>query len=229
LTKVPYGRGGRPAKADDPDTWLTYEKAIALHRCLPNGKGGGVGIELGDLGADQHLVGVDLDSCIDESGCLALWAEKILAELDSYAETSPSGKGVKAFFLCASEDIRPLLEALGVTEPNQDGVKRSVGSNGADHGPGVELYTARRYFAVTGKIVPGKPDRIHLLDWPQLERIVKLIPPARSTNGSDSGGRDSSRSAIAFRKGAALRRAGKSFEEMVAALRDDPDVGDWAR
>jgi hypothetical protein len=229
LTKVPYGLGGKPAKADKPETWLTYEEATALYRRIVNGKGGGVGIELGDLGTDQYLVGVDLDSCIDESGCLALWADKILAELDSYAETSPSGKGVKAFFLCASEDIRPLLEALGVTDPNQAGIKRSVGGDGRDHGPGVELYTARRFFAVTGKLMPGKPDRINVIDWPQLERITRLIPPARSTNGSANAGRDSSRSATAFRKAAELRRAGLHYEQMVDALALDPETTAWVR
>jgi hypothetical protein len=229
LTKVPYGLGDKPAKADKPETWLTYEEATALYRRIVNGKGGGVGIELGDLGADQYLVGVDLDSCIDESGCLALWAEKILVELDTYAETSPSKRGVKAFFRCASEDIRPLLEALGVTDPNQAGIKRSVGGDGRDHGPGVEVYTARRFFAVTGKLMPGKPDRINMIDWPQLERITRLIPPARSTNGSASGGRDSSRSAIAFRKAAELRRAGLDYEQMVDALALDPETADWVR
>ena len=40
LTKVPFGRDCRPAKADDPSTWLTREEASALakstlvHACV---------------------------------------------------------------------------------------------------------------------------------------------------------------------------------------------------
>ena len=37
------------------------------------------------------------------------------------------------------------------------------------------------------------------------------------------------RSRIALRKGAAVRRAGKSYEEMCAALRSDPETADWCK
>jgi len=117
LTKVPYGTGGRRAKADDPATWVVRSEATALAARIANGHGGGIGYELGDLGNDLYLAGVDVDSCIDEKGCLALWAERILAELPTYAETSPSGSGVKSFFYCASEDVRPFLEAIGIVDP----------------------------------------------------------------------------------------------------------------
>src|SRR5262249_11094239 len=80
LTKVPYGASGRPAKANDPSTWLTRAKAVELEKRITNGLGSGIGLELGDLGADLYIVGFDLDSCIDENRCLALWAEKILTE-----------------------------------------------------------------------------------------------------------------------------------------------------
>jgi Virulence-associated protein E-like domain len=198
---------------------------------LLNGKdSGGIGIELGDLGSDTYLGGIDLDSCIDANGCLALWAEKILAELDTYAERSPSGSGVKAFFYCSSEHVRPFLELIGITDPNQWGIKRSLDGDARNHGPAVELYCAGRYFAITGSLLPGKPKRLTLLDWSALERLAWLIPPIRFTsNKTGIAGRDNSRSAIADRKCAALRRAGKNFEEMCAELRADPDTADWVR
>src|SRR5208337_4316993 len=40
---------------------------------------------------------------------------------------------------------------------------------------------------------------------------------------------DSSRSAVAFRKGVALRSAGRTYDEMVEALRTDPETADWCR
>jgi hypothetical protein len=169
LTKVPYGAGGKPARANDPNTWLNHNEAQALAKRITNGRGGGVGYELGDLGCDIYVVGFDLDSCIDDDGCLALWAEKILAELgNTYAERSPSKTGVKSFFFVAAEYVRPFLALLGVTDPGQWGVKRSVGKDGRDHGPGVEIYCASRYFAVTDDLWPGKPDKLATLDWPQL-------------------------------------------------------------
>jgi hypothetical protein len=61
------------------------QQAEKLAQMKVNGRGGGLGIQLGDLGDGLFLGGVDLDSCIDESGCLAPWAEPFLAALDTYA------------------------------------------------------------------------------------------------------------------------------------------------
>ena len=227
-TKVPHSPHGGLAKADDPATWGTRAQAEALAAAIVNGTGGGIGIELGDLGADTYLAGIDLDSCIAADGCLALWAEKILSVVDTYAERSPSGTGVKVFFYASGDDVVPFLELIGV-EPGSWGVKRSIGANGRDHGPAVEIYVSHRYFAVTGDLWPGKPERIALLSWKQLEQLVKLIP--RKLGGPGGGGRDTSRSAKAFNDGARLRREGKTFEEMCAALRthSDPDIASWCR
>jgi primase-polymerase (primpol)-like protein len=80
-TKVPYGRGGRPAKADDEATWLVRAEAENLARRIVNGVGGGVGYELGDVGNDLFIAGIDLDSCLKD-GVLAPWAAAIL-DLDA--------------------------------------------------------------------------------------------------------------------------------------------------
>jgi hypothetical protein len=224
LAKVPYGTGGRRAKADDPATWITRAEATDLARRIVNGLGGGVGLVFGDHGGNLYLSGGDIDSCIDEKGFLALWAEKILSELDTYAERSPSGTGIKSFFYISAEHVRPFLELIGVNDPAKWGTRRSVGEDDRNHGPAVEIYCARRYFAVTDNLWPGKPDAIALLDWPQLERLAQLVPQRRV-------GRDNSRSAKAFREGARLRPEGKSFEEVCDALRrhPDPDIRDWVR
>ena len=167
-----------------------------------------------------------MDSCVDPDGAVSPWAAAILAAAPTYAETSPSGTGIKAFFYIVAEHVRPFLDAIGVP-PEGWGARRSIGDGGADHGPAVEFYAARRYFAVTDDLWPGYPDRVALLGWPALERIAALIPRPRSSSTSKRGG--DSRSAIAFRKGAEARRAGKSFEEMAAALRADPETADWVR
>jgi hypothetical protein len=233
LTKIPYSPSGKKARADDSQTWGSRSEAERAAAKLLNGTdNGGIGIELGDLGADVYLAGVDLDSCIDDCGCLAPWAENLLVALPTYAEISPSGVGVKAFFYVAAEHVRPFLGLIGITEPDQWGAKRSVGQNGADHGPGVEIYFSHRYFAVTEHLFAGKPDRIAMLDWPALGQLARLIPNARMMGSSSaSGGRDASRSAKAFREGARLRREGKTFEQMCEALcsHADPDIAAWTR
>jgi hypothetical protein len=230
FTKVPYSAPDKPAKANDPSTWLTRHHATNVARSIANGHGGGVGYQLGDHGADLFLAGCDLDSCLAAASSLAPWAEPILAALDTYAERSPSGTGIKGFFWLANEDVRPFLELLGVSDPEKWGTSRSIPGERpkTDHGPGVELYCALRYFAVTDQLWPGKPARLARLDWQALQHLARVIPPANE-NGAAGNGRDNSRSGAAWRKGIALRRAGKSFEEMVDALANDPETAEWVR
>src|SRR6516164_1399482 len=84
-TKVPGNPHGGAAKANDPRTWGTRTEAEAAARGLSNG-GGGIGIQLGDLDSDQFLGGLDLDSCLDEDGTVAPWAEAIVNAVPSYTE-----------------------------------------------------------------------------------------------------------------------------------------------
>jgi hypothetical protein len=209
--KVPYSiRGGR-GKADDSSTWGTRAEArarfdlIAQHIVVEPGKGG-LGIVLGDVGGAIHLAGLDLDSCLDEDGHLADWAAAILAAMASYTEVSPSGRGLKIFFYTSVAHARSFLELAGITNPGQWGLKRTIGPNGADHGPAIEVYFSHRYFTVTGRHWSTQPDQIAMLEWPDLERLAALMPaaPTNVAAGSKSrrgNGRDTSRSAAAFRKG----------------------------
>jgi hypothetical protein len=222
-TKVPCQTNGSMAKTTDPRTWSTRAEVERAVPRITNGSDGGIGIVLGDLGHNLHLAGIDLDTCIALDGTVASWAAAILDATRTYGETSPSGTGIKLFFYIASEDVRPFLDRIDV-EPTGWGCRRSApGADGRDHGPAVEVYAAVRFFVVTERQWPGTPDALALLDRTQLDRLALLIP-ARSR-----GGGDKSRSAIAFRKGAELRRAGKTFEEMCEALRADPETAEWVR
>ncbi len=228
VTKVPYAPDGRKAKADDPSTWGTRVEAAARAELIINGHGGGVGIELGYIGNDLHLAGLDLDSCLVD-GNIAPWAAAILQAAQTYAEVSPSRNGIKAFFYTATEDVRPFLDRIGV-QPGAWGCRRGIpGEDDKDHGPAIELYVAGRYFAVTNHQW-GPADRIALLDADTLARLAPLIPPAKSTDAVGStASADNSRSAAAFRKGVALRREGKTYSEMVDALLLDPETAEWTR
>jgi putative DNA primase/helicase len=154
-TKVPYAPQGGRARADDPGTWGTLAEAEASAAKIVNGQGGGIGIQLGDLGGDTYLAGIDLDCCLGEDSTAAPWAETILSAVPSYAEVSPSGRGLKVFFYVACQDVRQFLERIGA-QHGQWGVRRDLpGEDARDHGPAIEVYLSHRYFAVTGRRCTG--------------------------------------------------------------------------
>jgi primase-polymerase (primpol)-like protein len=97
--KVPYAPQGGRAKADDHSTWGSRAEAEARAARIVDGQGGGVGIELGGLGGDTHLAGIDLDSCLSEEGALAPWAEAILSAAPTYATTFGRSSTGLAFWI----------------------------------------------------------------------------------------------------------------------------------
>lgn len=122
--KIPKAVGGGNAKSNDPSTWGTLGEAIA--EAERNGYTG-VGIEL-----DNGLVGIDLDGCVHD-GQIDPWAQEIIDEVGSYAETSPSGTGV---------------HILATGDPG------TLGALGrANHSKGIEVYNHGRYFTVTGSAI----------------------------------------------------------------------------
>jgi hypothetical protein len=125
-TKVPFIAGtDRRASHSDPETWRYYATACqALARHPDRYAGVGRVITEGD-----PYVGVDLDDVRDPATRqLSSRALEFLRKLDSYAEVSPSGEGVKVW-------IRADLP-------------RSYRK------PGLEVYRARRYFTTTGAFLP---------------------------------------------------------------------------
>lgn len=77
---------GYGAKANDPETWTTYEEAVLS---MQHFKFNGIGFEF----ASGYL-GIDLDNVINEHGQLTAAASEIVEIMDSYTEYSPSGKGL---------------------------------------------------------------------------------------------------------------------------------------
>jgi len=257
-TKVPYIGTGRKAEADDPSGWLTHDDAVKLAKENENGAGGGVGIQLGCCG-NLWLAGVDLDTCRDtQSGALEPWADEVLQRLGSYAEISPSGTGVKAFFLIDPADIDPAREIMGTTHGRQ--FKRA---DGGSHPPAIELYTSNRYFAVTWDGLADQPGELRHVGLDDLRWLVEVAGPrlagkvkdANPTGEPGDGSDDilsrlsrvassdqrvatalrnaatmagGSRSEGAFGLGGALKRAGWSFADMKAALLACPATREWA-
>jgi Protein of unknown function (DUF3631) len=225
--KVPYSPTGKKAKADDPSTWGTRVAAEVCAARLANGAGGGIGFQLGDLGNGMFVAGLDLDSCLAPDGTSAHWANAILVAVPSYAERSPSGRGIKIFFCVRRETVRPFLNRIGVLSDHW-GTRRGIpGEDDRDHGPAIEIYFARRYFTVTDDRWSGAPLELATLDTTQLDRLAALIPSQKASETRRNAGADTSRSARAFRKGLEMRRAGASFEEFCEVLRTDPETASW--
>jgi hypothetical protein len=231
-TKVPYAPQGGKAKADDPRTWGTRLQAEAKVREIANGAGGGVGIMLGDLGDGTVLGGIDLDACIGDDGASTSWADAILDAVPSYAERSPSGRGIKLLFRTPADLVRTFLNRVGVHSEAFGCRRPPPGETGADHGPAVECYFAGRYFTVTGDRLPDAPDNIAMLDQCVLDRVANAIPskadatPAAAT-ATGTGKGDNSRSGAAFRLGLRLCRDGKTFDEFKQAVKTDPETAAW--
>jgi putative DNA primase/helicase len=223
-TKVPYSPAwSGTAKTDDPLTWGTRTAAQAWAGKMVNGVGGGVGIVLGDLGADLHMAGIDLDTCY-ANGRFEAWATDVIRRFASYTEISPTGTGAKIFFLLVRDDVAAVRVAMGTEHGRQ--WKRG---NGADHPPAIELYLSNRYFTVTGDGLQDTPDELCVVP---VETILWLVREAGPTFAGGAGKSKSGqldRSAKAHGIGGRLRRAGATFEQFVAAVHADTETAEWAR
>ena len=137
-TKVPRMIDGKNASSTDTTTWASYGDVVDT--LIMDEGFDGIGLM---LGADVQ--GIDLDDCRDPaSGVLSDFAQEVLDRVDGYAETSPSGTGIKIF-----------------TRSNLDGgrTKKEIG---------LELYKDGRYFTVTGHGINGHdslPDDVQDLGW----------------------------------------------------------------
>ncbi|ELZ28979.1 hypothetical protein C474_13794 [Halogeometricum pallidum JCM 14848] len=120
----------RLASSTDPETWGSFETALAY---TDTANADGVGFVFTD---DDPIVGVDLDDCRDpDSEDVADAALDIIERLDSYTEVSPSGTGYHVL----------------ITGDLPDGRNRR-GS--------IELYDTARFFTVTGDHVDDTPTRV---------------------------------------------------------------------
>lgn len=120
-------RTGGNACSDKPETWGTFEEAKQAYRRT---RAAGVGCF---FTAEMGMVYIDLDNCVNEAGDIAEPAQRIIEQINSYSEISPSGAGVH-------------IVAFG-TLPHP--LKKDD--------KGVEMYTERKYLTATGRALPGLP------------------------------------------------------------------------
>jgi hypothetical protein len=130
-TKIPYRVDGRRASSTNPRDWGEIDKA---QRALRTGDYSGLAFA---FFAEDGLVGIDLDDCLDHHGDVKLWARGIIGHFhDTYMEVSPSRHGIKIWTRGSLTANLPKVQV-------QDG--------------GIELYDHSRYFAFTGRVFRGAP------------------------------------------------------------------------
>jgi predicted P-loop ATPase len=134
------------------------------------------------------------------------------------------------FFTYPAEELASLRSIMGKKPGEGSGRKWARGKG--DHVPSIELYLDGRYFALTDQSLHDGPNELRpvtteVLTWLNRDAGPTFIGKSPATRVLRSA--DSSRSAVAFRKGVALRGAGRPYEEMVAGLRSDPQTAGWCR
>jgi len=171
-TKCPVNaRSGELADSTAPDTWASFEQAIAAAQS--NDHLAGVGYV---FAADDPYCGIDLDKCIDPTtGEIKPWGQRIISDVASYTEVSPSGTGVKIFIMAEKPGER-------CRRRYEDGE--------------VEMYDRDRFFTVTGarcETVPAtiesRQDQLNALyvevfgPPEKAEETAKPTVPSPSDNG----------------------------------------------
>jgi hypothetical protein len=196
----------------------------------------GVGVFLGkavDSKASHVLCGIDIDGVDHE--VVASFASRVVSSLRSYAETSPSGKGLKIFFLMDEKDCKSLSMEQRFTKP------ASVGGH-------VEMtfHRGHRFFTVTGETYEGF-DTLRLVEKEKVEEFFKLqeefletaklvVTPDNDQGKRRYAGIDRSAVVLKFIAEALRRDPGldvrEVFEELESELgnSDDPERSachDW--
>lgn len=131
--KRPFHPSGYGLSTKRAETWMTYEVALKGYQANPS-QFSGIGYL---MTGSEDIVGIDLDRCVSPDG-IAPWAAEIVKNVGSYAELSPSGKGLRIF-------------ATGQIEYDW-----------TNHDLGVEMYAGHtaRFLTVTGARLPDSPSEI---------------------------------------------------------------------
>lgn len=193
------------AKANDPETWTSFDEAVSKvgEACqYYNGKKMTSGVVAGIgfmLSTDDPFVCVDLDHVLTD-GEPSEEAQKIVETINSYTEVSCSGTGLHIF-------------AIG-----QGGKETRKRGGSID----VEMYSSRRYIALTGTVYDGKSklydrsDAIKAIHTKYLKKEETKAPTSQSETGSILSDEDVLKKA----------RSMGDAREMFVKLYDNGDMSD---
>jgi primase-polymerase (primpol)-like protein len=149
--KPPLQISGKAARANDPSTWVSFKVAYFHYRLKEFDYIGFVPTEA------DGLVFLDLDCVVNPDGTLGTWSPELrsrfsgavpgpaelIAQLGTYAELSPSGRGVR--IVCKGS----LPEG-----------RRKIGGKGNGCPDGFEMYSALHYLTITGQRLTEAPPTV---------------------------------------------------------------------
>src|SRR5262249_39297122 len=159
------------------------------------------------------------------------FANEIIERFATYAEVSPSGKGIKLFFLVTTRDMEGVQQLLGWDHDRKP--KTRKGFTAGEHRE-VALDRAR-YYAVTGRWLEGAR-RFRTVPVADVRwfieqagpRFQHMHRPADSTERHPT--RDESGSGYGYRFFASCKALHQSFEQAWRAIQNDTGkAGEWAR
>jgi hypothetical protein len=166
-TKVPYlPAARRKASSTNPRTWNDFD--TCWRSAFVDGAAHGIGVVVD--GSDD-LMAADLDDCIHESDVVKPWARVAVRKLNSYAERSPSGRGLRVFFRSPRDGVD-----WGTKENGNPKGGRTIAFQGGH----LELYRFERFLTVTGDHLEETPETINHVG---SEIIAELLGPAAKPNG----------------------------------------------
>jgi hypothetical protein len=134
VQKVPFN-GSRDIDPHDPSNHLSYSAAFKQTK---------FGLQLGFAVTLEHeLVCIDVDNCVDEQDQLNDEARALIERFGTYAEYSPSGRGIHLWFTVSNKTSEPMRELLS---------HKRLGN--------LELYGYKQFITVTSAPVPGAAEHI---------------------------------------------------------------------
>lgn len=158
MKKVPFQPNGKEAKSNDPATWTSFNKVLSTLRSK-RGTFSGIGYVFSKEGP---YCGIDFDGCVNEDGQIEGWALGWITRFNSYAEWSPSGKGIH--IICSGN--------LGTRSGKHTSIKDT------DHDIGI--FGTERYFTFTGDLLKGRQPNIRAAQ----EAIDELYSSLKETGGT---------------------------------------------
>jgi hypothetical protein len=160
LTKPPY-RGRTPsehASSTDPATWCDLETAMQAY-CAGQADGIGFALTGVEIGA------FDIDDCRNaKTGSVHPWAQELIRHCGSYAETTPSGRGIRIIGIANGPELQRKFPIPG--------------ANGAS----VELYrNTKRYITISGALIGDDRPLVNIDA--QLDAVAANLDAAKQTAG----------------------------------------------
>jgi Protein of unknown function (DUF3987) len=157
VQKVPFN-GARDIDPHDPSNHLSFQAA------LENTKKFGLGLGF-VVTADHEFVCIDVDGCVDEHGQLNDEARGLIERFKTYAEYSPSGRGIHLWFTVSNKNSEPMREWLS---------HKRLGN--------LEIYGYKQFITITSAPVPGAAEDITDCTDALIELYRELETTAKATS-----------------------------------------------